>query len=149
MLRQRRSHVYLDGRGRTSRGLDAAVETTGGDARTTSVVEPSQAAPPVELRPTGTSLITSMVASVAGNVLTLALTVFTGVITARLLGPDGRGEVAAIVAWASTVQLRASVGFKEGVSYLQAKDPASGPRLLGTTFLLIIGLGSSAWRWPS
>lgn len=89
-----------------------------------------------------TSLGTSMVVSVAGNVLTLGLTVFTGVVTARLLGPDGRGQVAAIIAWAMIVQILSSLGFKEALAYLQAKDPDCAPRLLGTTFLLVLGLGT-------
>ena len=84
-----------------------------------------------------------MLVTMGGNALTLALTVFTGVLTARLLNPDGRGEVAAVVSWATTLALLASLGSKEAVTYLQSKEGAPARSIL-TTSVLYVGLLSLA-----
>ena len=81
-----------------------------------------------------------MAVTLVANAATLGLTVLTGVLTARLLEPDGRGEVAAIVAWASVVALVASLGSKEAVTYVQARRPEEAPEILTTFMLWVAGL---------
>ena len=56
---------------------------------------------------------------------TVALTLVSGVLTARLLGTEGRGEVAAITAWALTLSWATSFGFSDAMIYHQSKRTAS------------------------
>lgn len=64
----------------------------------------------------------------------LALTVFTsialaglgmitGVLSARLLGPDGRGELAAIQTWPMFLSSFAVLGLSDAIAYYSAKEP--------------------------
>lgn len=84
-----------------------------------------------------------MLVTVGASAVTLVVTLFTGVLTARLLNPAGRGEVAAVVGWATTVALLASLGSKESVTYLQSKEPAHARSLLTTSIVYICLLGSA------
>lgn len=72
----------------------------------------------------------------------LVVNLCTGVLTARLLLPDGRGVVAAIAALAQTLAWVSSLGFNEAVTYLQARRPAEGQRIMGTALLGAALLGT-------
>jgi O-antigen/teichoic acid export membrane protein len=80
------------------------------------------------------SLVTS-----AGTVL---LSVVTGVLTARLLGTEGRGQVAAISAWLLTLSWGASLGFSDAMVYHQAKRFTSTATIVATTLLSVPLLGA-------
>jgi O-antigen/teichoic acid export membrane protein len=82
-----------------------------------------------------------MVVSVGANGVTMVLALVNGIITARLLEPSGRGQFAAIVTWAATVQTLSAIGIKDALLYLEAKDPDAAPRLLGTAVALVGVLG--------
>ena len=62
----------------------------------------------------------------------LATTLVTGVAVARALGATGRGEVAAILLLAQTAGWLFAMGASEAVSYRLAKEPETGPRLIGS-----------------
>jgi O-antigen/teichoic acid export membrane protein len=87
------------------------------------------------------SVASSMVVTFTSNVAVLALNLFTGILTARALAPEGRGEVAAVTGWALTVQLIASLGFIEGMVYVQSRRPDDGARIFGTGLALTAVLG--------
>jgi O-antigen/teichoic acid export membrane protein len=78
-----------------------------------------------------------MVLSMIGNGATLALTVVTGVLTARLLHPSGRGEVAAIVAWAGLVYLLSSVSIREAFVYHECRRAAPASQVVGTAVAMV------------
>ena len=54
-----------------------------------------------------------------------AISLLTGVLTARLLGTDGRGQVAAISTWLITWTWTCSFGFAHAVTYFNSKRQTS------------------------
>src|SRR5262245_26041470 len=59
----------------------------------------------------------------ATNVVLGGLTVGSGILVARLLGPEGRGELAAIQLWPLFIVSLGTLGLSEAVVYLSARDP--------------------------
>jgi O-antigen/teichoic acid export membrane protein len=59
-----------------------------------------------------------------GNIAIALLGLATGVIAARLLAPQGRGELAAIQTWANLLTFAAHLGTSEAVVYYAAREPA-------------------------
>ena len=70
------------------------------------------------------------------NLLMSVLGVFTGVVAARLLGPKGRGELAAIQAWPSALAALALLGTSEAVLYFCARAPLRRAQYLGAALLI-------------
>ena len=57
------------------------------------------------------------------NLLLAALALVSGSMVARLLGPTGRGELAAIQTWAAFLALLASLGLPDAVVYFSSRRP--------------------------
>lgn len=76
-----------------------------------------------------------------GSGLTLALNLVTGILAARLLGTEGRGELAAISSLALTLSWAGALGFPEALTFLQSKWPAESDRIVGTAILGVVPLG--------
>lgn len=70
---------------------------------------------------------------------TVAVNLATGIITARLLGPEGRGEFAAVSLWLILPPMLATAGFQSAVVYFTRHDP-EGARFSGLTGLLAASL---------
>ena len=68
----------------------------------------------------------------AANVAITAMGFCTGIITARLLGPHGRGQLAAIQTTPSLVATLAMLGMPEALVYFSAQRPTEAGRYLGT-----------------
>jgi len=64
------------------------------------------------------------------------LNVLTGVLLARALGPEGRGELAAVLLWPGLLALVGSLGVMEAVTYHAARSTAPLGRLLGSSLVL-------------
>lgn len=60
---------------------------------------------------------TNMALTVAANVTLAALGMVSGILAARLLGPHGRGQLAAIQTWPSSIATLAMLGMPEAVVY--------------------------------
>lgn len=69
------------------------------------------------------------------NVALLAIGIVTGVVAARALGPDGRGEFAAILFWGNFVAQLGALGLPSAVTVEAARHGAH-QRLLATILLL-------------
>jgi len=85
---------------------------------------------------------THVIVTMATNLLQGMLTLFTGVMVARLLGPEGRGELAAIQSWAPFIATIAMLGLPEAVTYFSAQYPerARSYWVSGTCFALVVGI---------
>lgn len=70
------------------------------------------------------------------NGLLLLLNMLTGIITARALGPEGRGEVAALVAVPTFVCFLAPLGLSSGIVF-ESKSGRSPPDAIAATALLL------------
>ncbi len=66
--------------------------------------------------------------TVGANGLIAALAFCTGSLSARLLGVQGRGELAAIQMWPSAVAGFAALGLPEAGVYFAARDPERYPQ---------------------
>ena len=79
----------------------------------------------------------SAVANVAlGNALILGLNVLTGVITARLLGPSGRGELAALLLWPQFLGYAFAFALPSAVVFHARNAPSTKADLAGQALLL-------------
>lgn len=70
------------------------------------------------------------------QVLMILLGLVTGVLTARLLGPEGRGALAAIQIWPSFFAGVALLGLPEALTYYSAQVPKQAGRALGSAVAL-------------
>jgi O-antigen/teichoic acid export membrane protein len=62
----------------------------------------------------------------------------TGVLGARLLGPDGRGELAAMQMWPSTLATIAMLGLPDSLVYYSARESGRAGRYLGSAVALAL-----------
>lgn len=83
----------------------------------------------------------SFLMNFGASVATLVLTLLSGILTARLLGPEGRGEYAAISGWALTLAAVGCLGYPGAATFLLSRYPQEGRNLLGTTLLAVVALG--------
>ncbi|THD09541.1 lipopolysaccharide biosynthesis protein [Metallibacterium scheffleri] len=65
----------------------------------------------------------------------------TGILVARWLGPDGRGQLAAVISWAALFAYLGNVGIPVAYTYASAKEPARRHQLLGN------GLVAAGLQW--
>lgn len=73
------------------------------------------------------------------NLVIGGLGVVTGLVAARLLGPDGRGRLALIQLWPGFLASFAILGQGEAIAYFSARYPAEARRYMVSSLLLIIG----------
>lgn len=76
------------------------------------------------------------------NIVLALLGVLTGVATARLLGPEGRGQLAAIQTWPTFIATMAMLGLTEALVYYCARERRSAGAYLGSAmaFVLIVAV---------
>ena len=65
----------------------------------------------------------------------------TGILVARWLGPDGRGQLAAVISWAALFAYLGNAGIPVAYIYASAKEPARRHQLLGN------GLVAACLQW--
>jgi O-antigen/teichoic acid export membrane protein len=70
------------------------------------------------------------------NLALAAMGFCTGIIAARMLGPHGRGELAAIQAWPLFIATLSVLGMSEAVVYYSARDEPAAGRYLGSAILV-------------
>jgi O-antigen/teichoic acid export membrane protein len=99
----------------------------------------------------GSSAASAIAHVVLTNGLILGLNVVTGIVTARFLGPEGRGELAAIILWPQFLGYAFAFALPSAVVYEARRDPASrraviraalGLSLAGGCLALGVGLAA-------
>jgi O-antigen/teichoic acid export membrane protein len=92
--------------------------------------------------------------TLATNIVINAIGLTTGVLAARLLGPEGRGELAAIQMWGAFVATLSLLGLPDAVLYLSGREPqragaywisGSVCALAWGTVALLAGYGALPW----
>ncbi len=91
---------------------------------------------------TGASLAGPFTLTLVTSGGTVLLSLVTGVLTARMLGTEGRGQVAAISAWLLTLSWAASLGFSHAMVYHQSKRSAPTATVIATTLVSVPLLGA-------
>jgi O-antigen/teichoic acid export membrane protein len=71
----------------------------------------------------------------------VGLMTISGILVARLLGPQGRGQYAIAILWPSVILAVGNLGLREAFTYEQARAPEL--RSILTAHALILGLGQS------
>ncbi len=66
----------------------------------------------------------------------------TGILVARFLGPEGRGELAAVVVWVSMIAYLGNLGLPAANAYAAARDPGRIRTLMGNGVIAVLV------QWP-
>jgi O-antigen/teichoic acid export membrane protein len=74
----------------------------------------------------------------AANLVLAVFGIVTGIAAARLLGPHGRGELAAIQTTPSFIATLAMLGLPQALTYYSAQNPGQAGRYLGTASVLAV-----------
>jgi O-antigen/teichoic acid export membrane protein len=88
--------------------------------------------------------VAAIVQILLANILILGITFGTGIITARVLGPGGRGEQAAIVMWPQFLAYALTLGLPSALLYNLKRHPDAAPRLFSAALLLGTFMGGVA-----
>jgi O-antigen/teichoic acid export membrane protein len=78
--------------------------------------------------------------TMATSAVTLVLNLVTGVLIARVLGPDGRGAVAAVIAAPPILSWIFEMGAGSAALYHQSRHPADAGRLISTWLVMYVPL---------
>lgn len=66
----------------------------------------------------------------------------TGILVARFLGPEGRGELAAVIVWVSLIAYLGNLGLPAACTYAAARDPGRVRAFIGNGFIAML------MQWP-
>ncbi|MEB3212915.1 MAG: oligosaccharide flippase family protein [Leptolyngbyaceae bacterium] len=86
----------------------------------------------------------AMVQTLAVRVFILGINLVTGVVTARNLGPDGRGELAAIMLWPQLLSYLLTLGLPASIIFNLKRYPKQRNYFFIASLLLSLGLGAIA-----
>lgn len=75
----------------------------------------------------------------------LVANTLTGIFTARLLGADGRGVLAAVVVLPQVLALLFGLGCSRAVAFHRTRQPDDGGRLIATWLLILLGSFAMAY----
>lgn len=89
----------------------------------------------------GRSGIAATLQTLIVRVFILVINMATGVITARLLGPQGRGEQAAIIMWPQTLAFAMTLGLPTALLYNFKLRPQDKAKFFTAALLMGTGLG--------
>jgi O-antigen/teichoic acid export membrane protein len=102
-------------------------------------VEKIKMVPPRAMSSTG-----AVLQSVGVKALIIGVNILTGIITARALRPEGRGEMAAMIIWPAFLAGVMSLGVPSALTYQLRSQPAKQSQLMGAALLLAILSGAAA-----
>jgi O-antigen/teichoic acid export membrane protein len=77
-----------------------------------------------------------MAFSASANISSMAMAGVANILMARLLGPQGRGELAAIVVWASLASALGDLGLSQSCGYYSARRPRDAGAVIGSAVAL-------------
>jgi len=86
--------------------------------------------------------VSAVLQSLLSKTVILGIGLVTSILNSRFLGPDGRGEQAAMIALISFIASLATIGVPTALIYNLKRYPESQAKLLGSALLLSVGLGS-------
>ena len=89
----------------------------------------------------GHSSTAAIIQTFASKILILATNIATGIITARFLGPEGRGEQAAMILWPQFLAYTLTLGIPSALQYNLKRYPEQKSQLLSASLLMGTILG--------
>ena len=90
------------------------------------------------------SSVSAVIQSVAAKVLIIGINALTGIITARALRPEGRGELAAMILWPVFLAFALSMGIPSALTFQLRRNPEKQSQLMGAGLLLGLLSGAMA-----
>src|SRR6478672_4224211 len=75
------------------------------------------------------------------NLLVLCLNLGTGLLTAKFLGPQGRGELAAIILWPQFLASLITLGIPQATTFTMVRHPEDQRAIVGASLLMSVGTG--------
>lgn len=90
------------------------------------------------------SSVSAVIQSVAAKVLIIGINALTGIITARALRPEGRGELAAMILWPVFLAFALSLGIPSALTFQLRRNPEKQSQLMGAGLLLALLGGAMA-----
>ena len=119
----------------------AAVSTT---AVPDLVVDPVLSTLPAPTRKSKLTSVGAVMQSVSAKLFIIVINAVTGIITARALQPDGRGELAAMVLWPVFLGTVFSLGVPSALTFQLNRDPKRESSLMGAGLFLALFSGAVA-----
>lgn len=89
-------------------------------------------------------LVRAGVVTYVFSALTLVANLVSGIVSARALGPDGRGVTVALTTVSQLAGFLFALGVAQSLSYFIARRPEDGPSLLSTWLLMLLPLAAVA-----
>jgi len=80
--------------------------------------------------------------SFAATLMVQMFTMVGGVMTARVLGPSGKGELTAIILWPSFIASIGSIGLIDALAFFGAKSHYGTSKILASGMVIAVGLSS-------
>ncbi|MGR3304130.1 MAG: lipopolysaccharide biosynthesis protein [Candidatus Scalindua sp.] len=87
------------------------------------------------------SFFKHMILTITGRGIFTILGVVTGIITARVLGPQGKGELQAVILWPQVLTWLCSMGMGWANVFFFAKEPGQRSKLVANSFLFALTFG--------
>lgn len=87
-------------------------------------------------------MLRSVVTTVAGNVGVLSVNLMTGVLSARLLGPEGRGTFAAVSVFVVIAAVIGQTGLSDAGTYFTARQSDRARSIASTCAVMMVGLAT-------
>jgi O-antigen/teichoic acid export membrane protein len=87
---------------------------------------------------TGISATSAVAQSVAAKFLIIGINALTGIVTARALRPEGRGELAAMILWPVFLATALSLGVPSALTFQLRSSPQRRSQLMGAALLLAV-----------
>ena len=81
---------------------------------------------------------TEVLFTISTNGLILMLSIVPAILAARMLGPIGRGELAAALVWSALFSAVVQFGVPQGLTYLAASRKAGAEQLLSIAALMVL-----------
>ena len=85
--------------------------------------------------------VAATIQTLAVNILILGVNFGTGIITARALGPDGRGAQAAMQMWPQIFAIALTLGLHTALLYNLRRYPEKGSQLFSAALIMGTGMG--------
>ncbi|HMV47301.1 MAG TPA: polysaccharide biosynthesis C-terminal domain-containing protein [Blastocatellia bacterium] len=92
----------------------------------------------------GRSGATAVMQSLAIKLLVIAVNTATGIITARMLQPEGRGELAALILWPVFLANAMTLGVPSSLVYNLRREPERASQFFAAALVLGLALGAAA-----
>jgi O-antigen/teichoic acid export membrane protein len=96
------------------------------------------------VRTRASSSLGSFAQSVSTKILIIGINALTGIITARALRPEGRGELAAMILWPVFLGSAVSLGVPSALTFQLRRNPGKQSQLMGAALLIAVLTGVTA-----